>query len=130
MARDAAEGEGPLAGLVAGLAEVRTEWALAAGGDMPDMSTVVLLEILRVAADAPVDAVALQDGDRSVPLPMAVRADAAREAGHTLIHTGELRLGAILEALRTAVIDEATWTALDPERDTLRDIDEPDDLIP
>ena len=27
-----------------------------------------------------------------------------------------------------AVIDEATWTALDPERATLRDVDEPGDL--
>jgi hypothetical protein len=27
-----------------------------------------------------------------------------------------------------AVIDEATWTALDPQRATLRDVDEPADL--
>jgi len=26
------------------------------------------------------------------------------------------------------VIDEATWTALDPDRATLRDVDEPADL--
>ena len=130
LARDAAEGEGPLAGLVAGLAEVRTGWALVAGGDMPDLSTAVLLEMLRVAAEAAVDAVALADKERSVPLPMALRSEPAREVGHALLHDGERRLGAMLESLRTAVIDEPTWTALDPERGTLRDIDEPDDLIP
>jgi hypothetical protein len=30
--------------------------------------------------------------------------------------------------MRTAVIDEATWTALDPSRSTLHDVDEPSDL--
>ena len=130
LVRDAAEGEGPLAGLVAGLAEVRTEWALVAGGDMPGLSTAVLLEMLRVASEAPVDAVALREGDLSRPLPVALRAEPAREAGHALLHSDEHRLGAMLEALRTAVIDESTWTALDPGRATLRDIDEPGDLIP
>ena len=130
LAHDAAEGEGPLAGLVAGLAEVRTEWALVAGGDMPDLSRKVLLEMLHVAAEAPADAVALQQGGRSLPLPIALRAGPAREAGHSLLHAGEHRLGAILEALRTAAIDETTWTTLDPEQATLRDIDEPGDLIP
>jgi hypothetical protein len=47
---------------------------------------------------------------------------------HTLLHAGRRRLRDVLDALRTAVIDEATWTALDPERRTLVDIDEPQDL--
>ena len=41
---------------------------------------------------------------------------------------GERSLRAWLQAMRMAVIDEATWTALDPERATLRDVDEPADL--
>jgi hypothetical protein len=75
-----------------------------------------------------VDAVALQDAGRFRPLPSLVRVDPARVAAHALLHAGERSLRSLLQALRVAVIDEATWTALDPARGTLRDVDEPGDL--
>lgn len=126
--RDAREGEGPLAGLLAGLESVTSELAIVTGGDMPDLSTAVLLEMLRVAGEVAVDAVALQEGDRFRPLPALVRVAPAREAAHSLLHAGERSLRSLLEALRIAVIDEPTWTALDPDRGTLFDVDEPGDL--
>lgn len=126
---DAQEGEGPLAGLLSGLEGAPTELALVAGGDMPDLSTAVLLEMLRVAGEASVDAVALQDGDRFRPLPNLVRVVPARDAAHALLHAGDRSLRSLLQALRTAVVDEPTWTALDPSRGTLHDVDEPGDLI-
>jgi hypothetical protein len=52
----------------------------------------------------------------------------AADAAHSLLHAGRRRLRDVLDALRTAVIDEATWTSLDPDRRTLRDVDEPGDL--
>lgn len=128
--RDAREGEGPLAGLSRGLEAATTERAFVAGGDMPDLSTAVLLEMLRVAGEAPVDAVALQDGDRFRPLPSLVRVARARDAAHALLHAGDRSLRSLLDGLRIAVIDERTWTALDPARGTLFDIDEPADLAP
>lgn len=130
FARDPREGEGPLAGAVAGLAVVDRDLAVVAGGDMPSLSTAVILEMLRIASEAPADAVALQEGDRFRPLPVAVQVANVREAAHVLLHDGERSLRAWLQALRVAVIDEATWMALDPERGTLRDIDEPSDLDP
>jgi molybdopterin-guanine dinucleotide biosynthesis protein A len=114
--------------VLAGLTETVTDWALVAGGDMPDLRTAVLLEMLRVAGESGADAVALQDGDRIRPLPLVVRSAPARGVAHALLHAGERRLRALPEALRTAVIDEGTWVGLDPERATLRDVDEPDDL--
>ena len=128
LTRDPQEGEGPLAGLSAGLLQVTTDWALVAAGDMPDLATSVLLEMLGVAFEAPADAVALRDGERPRPLPLVIRCEPARQAIHALLHTGERRLRSLLEAMRTAVIDEATWTALDPSRRTLHDVDEPSDL--
>lgn len=128
IVRDASEGEGPLAGVLAALAETVTDWALVAGGDMPDLRTSVLLEMLRVAGESGADAVALQDGDRLRPLPLVLRSSPARVAAHVLLHDGQRRLRALTEALRTAVIDEPTWLGLDPERATLRDVDEPGDL--
>ncbi len=99
--RDAREGEGPLAGLLSGLEGASTDLAIVAGGDMPDLSTAVVLEMLRVAGEAPVDAVALQDGDRFRPLPSLVRVAAARDAAHALLHTGERSLRSLLLALRS-----------------------------
>ena len=128
IVRDAREGEGPLAGAYTGLSAVRTELALLAGGDMPELQTSVLLEMLKVAVDAPVEAVVLADGERFRPLPAVLRVESARDAAHALLDSGRRRLRDLLDALRVAIVDEATWHALDPERRTLFDIDEAADL--
>jgi molybdopterin-guanine dinucleotide biosynthesis protein A len=126
--RDTTEGEGPLAGLYAGLMASRTELVLVAGGDMPELQPPVLREMLRVARKGEADAVALADGDRVRPLPCVLRMLEALDATHTMLHIGGRRLRSLVEAIHPAVIDEATWTAVDPERRTLFDVDEPDDL--
>jgi molybdenum cofactor guanylyltransferase len=128
VAHDAEAFEGPLAGLAGALPHVATPWALVVAGDMPDLSPPVLLEMLRVAEEAPVDAVALADDDRPRPLPCVVRTETARRVIPALLHDGERRLRALLDACRVAVIDEPTWTTLDPSRGTLRDVDVPTDL--
>ena len=126
--RDTTDGEGPLAGLYAGLLASRTELVVVAGGDMPDLQPPVLREMLRVAWDEPADAVALADGDRVRPLPCVLRMLEALDATHTLLHMGGRRLGSLIESIHATVIDEKTWTALDPERRTLFDVDEPGDM--
>jgi hypothetical protein len=45
-----------------------------------------------------------------------------------MLHANERSLRSLLQALRTAVIEEPTWTALDLRRGTLHDIDEPGDM--
>ena len=129
VTHDLQKGEGPLAGLHTGLlAAVRTEEVLVAGGDMPALQAPVLRLLLDTLDDASVDAAALADGDRPRPLPIALRTWPAADAVHSLLHAGRRRLHDVLDQLRTAVIDEPTWTAMDPGRLTLRDVDEPDDL--
>lgn len=130
VAHDLQEGQGPLAGLHMGLlAAVRTDQVVVAGGDMPELQPSVLRLLLDTLDDASVDAAALADGGRARPLPIALRTWPAADAVHTLLHAGRRRLRDALDSLRTAVIDESTWTALDPGRLTLRDIDEPGDLL-
>ena len=126
--RDAREGEGPLAGLQVGLAATSTDLALVTGGDMPDVSTGVLLELVRVAVEERADAVALRDGDRFRPLPSLVRVTVAGGPTNALLLGGERSLRALLQMLRVAVIEESTWVALDPTRGSLHDVDEPGDL--
>jgi molybdopterin-guanine dinucleotide biosynthesis protein A len=129
VTHDLQEGAGPLAGLHTGLlAAIRSEAVLVVGGDMPELQPDVLRLLLASLDEASVDAAALADGDRSRPLPIALRTWPAADVAHSLLHAGRRRLRDVLDALRTAVIDEATWTSLDPDRRTLRDVDEPGDL--
>ena len=130
VARDAAPGEGPLAGLHAGLAVATRELAVVAGGDMPDMRTAVLDVMLRELRDAGSDAVALLDGGRVRPLPCAVRVGAASDAAGALLGAGRRRLRELLDALTVRAIDEATWRVLDPAGTTLLDVDVQADLAP
>jgi molybdenum cofactor guanylyltransferase len=128
VAHDTVEGEGPLAGLHAGLLAVRNDVTLVAAGDMPELQTRVLIEMLRVADESDADAVALADGGATRPLPCILRTTRGIDVAHVLLHEGRRALHDLLDALRTAVIDEETWVALDPGRRTLFDVDEPDDL--
>lgn len=122
-------GEGPLAGARAGLlAASGSHVALIAGGDMPGLQPAVLQAMLEAAEDASTDAVALRDGDAVRPLPLVLRTRPAATAAHTLLKAGRRSLRELLDELQPFVIDEPTWTALDPERATLRDVDEPADL--
>ncbi|MGZ4125309.1 MAG: molybdenum cofactor guanylyltransferase [Actinomycetota bacterium] len=130
LMHDLAEGEGPLVALSNALSNVRTPLALVAAGDMPELAPAVLLELLRVAGEADVDAVALQDGDRFRPLPVVLRLRRARPIAAGLVRSGERRFRTLLDGLRVAVIDEPTWRALDPDGRTLFDVDEPSDLPP
>jgi molybdopterin-guanine dinucleotide biosynthesis protein A len=129
VTHDPTEGEGPLAGLQQGLlAAVRSDAVVVAGGDMPDLQPAVLRSMLTVLDESGTDAVALHDGVRERPLPLVLRTWPAADATHALLHAGRRALRDILQALRTAEIDEPVWAALDPAHRSLRDIDEPADL--
>jgi molybdopterin-guanine dinucleotide biosynthesis protein A len=128
FARDREEGQGPLAALAAGLAVVHTERALVVAGDMPDLVPAVLRKLLGTGDRSGADAVALAEGGRFRPLPCVVVTRLALEHAERLLAAGERRLGGVLESLDPVVIDEETWTALDPERRTLHDVDEVADL--
>jgi molybdopterin-guanine dinucleotide biosynthesis protein A len=129
VVNDPTEGEGPLAGLHAGLmGAVRSDVVVVAGGDMPDLSVAVLRRMLSALDTAGVDAVALQDGERPRPLPCVLRTWPAAETAHALLHAGRRRLRDVLDTMNVTVVDEATWTVLDPGKRTFFDVDEPGDL--
>jgi molybdenum cofactor guanylyltransferase len=128
-AHDPSEGEGPLAGMFAGLLAVTgSPAAIVVGGDMPDLQPEVLRSMLARLDEPSVELVVLDDGEGPRPLPMVVRTGSATDAAQTLLDAGRRRLRDLVGTLRAAVLDQATWTALDPARSTLRDVDEPGDL--
>jgi molybdopterin-guanine dinucleotide biosynthesis protein A len=128
FARDAVAEEGPLRGLAAGLEAANAEWVVLAGGDMPDLQPAVLLEMLRAGVETGIVAVSLADGGKERPLPCVLRTVPAAEAVDSLLESGRRSLRDLLASVASVVIDEPTWTALDPERRTLIDVDEPTDL--
>jgi molybdenum cofactor guanylyltransferase len=128
FARDAIEDEGPLRGLSAGLEVANAGWVVLAGGDMPDLQPAVLLEMLLAGRETGAVAVSLSDGGKEQPLPCVLHSAPAGEAVGALLEAGRRSVRELLAAVTTVVIDEPTWTALDPERRTLIDVDEPGDL--
>ncbi len=128
VVRDAVPDGGPLFGTAAGLAAATGEVALLVAGDMPELHLPVLRELVRVAEEDPVEAVVLHEGEGFRPLPCALRVARAREVAQERLASGERSLYALLNALRIAVVEEATWRALDPGGRTVRDVDEPRDL--
>ena len=82
VANDPTEGEGPLAGLHAGLlAAVRSDVAIVVAGDMPDIQPDVIREMLRVLEESGADAVALQDGGGGASDPHRAAHVAGRRRG-------------------------------------------------
>jgi molybdopterin-guanine dinucleotide biosynthesis protein A len=73
-------------------------------------------------------AAVLADGGHGRPLPCVVRTEPALVAVRRLLAAGRRRLRDLQAEVPTVVVDEPTWTALDPERRTLLDVDEPADL--
>lgn len=128
LVRDPSSFEGPLVGLLTGLGQAREAVALVVGGDMPTMVPSVLGALIDLLDDPTIDAVVLESRGERQPLPVALRTDPARTAATTLVAEGERRLGALIESLATAIIDEPTWRELDPDGRTLRDVDTPADL--
>ena len=118
--------EGPLVGARTGVEAASGPVVLVVGGDSPDMVSAVLEAM--VGALGAADAVVLDHDGRARPLPIAVRRDPALAALDRLVAQGERRLRALTEVLRTRIIEEATWRALDPDGATLRDIDTEADL--
>ena len=120
-----AAGAGGLADLVVSV--VRSDLALVVGGDMPDLQPEVLRAMIGALVGG-AQLVALDDGGAPRPLPIVVRTGPAADAAHTLLRAGRRRLRDLVASLAAVVLDEAAWTALDPGRLTLRDVDEPGDL--
>jgi molybdopterin-guanine dinucleotide biosynthesis protein A len=121
---------GPLVGLRAGLEEAREPIIVVVGGDMPSLRPSVLSALVRalLSAGDTVGAAVLRSRGSLVPLPAALRTGTASDRVGALVADGERRLGSLFERLPTRVLEEGEWRPLDPDGETLRDVDEPSDL--
>jgi molybdopterin-guanine dinucleotide biosynthesis protein A len=133
---DRAPFAGPLAGLADALEFVRAERAIVVGGDMPAIVPEVLAAMLdRLAVSPEVAAVTLADPgraeaatDRRPVLPLAIQVAPARAAARAAIAEGERSLQRLLDRLRHAELPADAWRPLDPEANSLLDVDTVADL--
>jgi molybdopterin-guanine dinucleotide biosynthesis protein A len=132
VARDAVTGQGPLAGLAAGLAVASHPLALLVGGDQPALQPPLLRRLLRrldAGTDGAVfDVVGLVEAGQLRPLPAALRVATARPAADVALASGTRSLVGLFGRLRVELLGPDQWRALDPAGDSLRDVDTPADL--
>lgn len=132
VARDAVAGQGPLAGLAAGLAAASRPLALLVGGDQPALRPALLRELLRCltpeAGGPPLDVVGLEEDGRLRPLPVALRVATAAPAAGVALAEGTRSLVELFGRLRSGTLGPERWRELDPAGDWLRDVDTPGDL--
>jgi molybdopterin-guanine dinucleotide biosynthesis protein A len=132
VARDAVADLGPLAGLAAGLGASAQPLALLVAGDQPALRTQVLRAQLDELGPDPgeADVVVLEDGHHLWPFPVALRVVTVRPAADAALAGGDLRLFDLFRRLRVVRLSAERWRALDPEGESLRDVDERHHLPP
>jgi molybdopterin-guanine dinucleotide biosynthesis protein A len=128
VVRDLRPGEGPLAGLAAGLATVESGAALAIGADMPLLEPALLRGLAARSRDWSGSARALVVGGLVQPLPCLVRVDVAAPTATHRLEEGRLSLLGLLEALAAELVPEPVWRAWDPAGRSLEDVDTAADL--
>ena len=138
-ARDLVAHQGPLAGLVGGLAALGS-WASAEGegaapdvvllvaGDMPSLVPGVLALLARELDADPALGAASLEADPPTLLPSAIRASLARPVAEALLAGDRRSLRGLLASVPSAIVPSSAWRAIDPEGRTLRDIDTREDL--
>lgn len=112
VVHDPIEDLGPLAGIAAGLAASHTALNIVIACDMPLITTQVLRRLLELCGDADICVPVV--GGRASPLCAVYRGDAAA-AANQLLASGERRVMALLDRVRTKRVDAAAFRDIDPD---------------
>ena len=122
---DEQEASGPLAGLIAGLAQVDTPWVFAVACDMPFVTQAVVnrLASLRNGFQAVVPVV----GGYQQPLA-AFYAASALETMRASLAAGDRSLRGTLEKLEVRYVNDAELSECDPQLRSFFDLDTPQDF--
>jgi molybdopterin-guanine dinucleotide biosynthesis protein A len=128
VVRDPEPFGGPLLAVTAALEGVTAARCLLVGGDMPFLAAPVLQEMLAALARGGADVVLLESPGPIQSMPAALRTATALQAAHAARAAGARSLRALYGRVRVLTLPLGTWTKLDPERQTVRDVDTPADL--
>lgn len=123
---DLVRGKGAPGGLHAALSAAGTGWVFAAACDMPFLSREPILRLAALRAGA--DAVLVRAGGRLEPLH-AFWSRACLPVLDRMVRAGDPSLRDLAAAVRTRVVEEAEWRALDPSGRSLENANTPEDLL-
>lgn len=126
IVRDAAEGNGPLQGLAAGLAALagRTDAAFIVGCDAPFLTVAFVQRLVSLRGDA--DACVCAPSDFPHPLP-GVYAVGVLDRVNDRLAAGALSLRGLLERVPTRLVRPSDLADIDPALDALRNVNTPED---
>ncbi|ADE12889.1 molybdenum cofactor guanylyltransferase [Sideroxydans lithotrophicus] len=122
---DEQEAGGPLAGLIAGLAQAQTQWIFAVACDMPFVTPAVVLQLAghRAGHQAVVPMVA------GHPQPLAAfYATNTLQTMRANLAAGDRSLRGSLEKLDVRYVSEAELRGADPQLRSFFDLDTPEDF--
>jgi molybdenum cofactor guanylyltransferase len=127
IVRDPIAGRGPLQGLAAGLAALPDPVALvyATATDVPFLEPRWITRLAELIGDH--DLAAPQVGDEYHPLAALYRKAAVLPVIERLLQHEHLKLKAVIELVRTRVVDEREMRPVDPRFGTLRNLNHPAD---
>jgi len=123
---DPVEGEGPLAGIAAGLAAIEAPVALVVGCDMPWLQPA-LLELLLAHAEAGARLVVPMSDGRPEGLCSAWRADALPVV-RAHFEAGDRRVMSVATDLEAARLDPDDYAEADPDGRSFRNLNTPEEL--
>ncbi len=117
---------GPLAGLVAGLQHIRTDWAFVTSCDAPLLQPG-LVTLLRELAAGSALVVCPRVGERLQPLTALYRANCLADLAGMFVG-GERRLTAAVERLNPLIVEEPALRAIDPRLTSFHNVNTLADL--
>ncbi|MBI5918433.1 MAG: molybdenum cofactor guanylyltransferase [Nitrosomonadales bacterium] len=122
---DEVAASGPLAGLVAGLAQADTPWVFAVACDMPFVSPALVVKLADFRAGH--QAVVPLVGGHPQPLAAFYGVGALATMRNSLA-SGDLSLRGMLQKLDVCFVEEAELRACDPQLRSFFDLDTPQDV--
>jgi molybdopterin-guanine dinucleotide biosynthesis protein A len=123
---DAAEGLGPMMGIVAAMAEVDTDWVFVTGVDMPFLVPAVLQQMANQRPGH--DAVLAEVDGYFQPMPAFYAKGTCLPAMQDCIAQDRRSLMRLIPSLTTAILTEQDLRPLDPGLRSFTDLDTPEAL--
>jgi len=124
---DVYPGHGVLAGLHAGLAAARGEWAAVVAGDMPLLNPTLLDAMMRLVQDSAADIVVPQWRGELEPLHALYRPSVCVPAAEAALQAGKRRIVAFYPDVRVQVIPQDEIARWDPEGHSFFNVNTPED---
>jgi len=123
---DGGEERGPMMGIVAAMAEVRTDWVFVTGVDMPFVVPAVLQQMANQRPEH--DAVLAEIDSYLQPIPAFYAKAVCLPAMQHRIDLGHRSLMRLLPSLNTAVLTEKELRPFDSDLRSFTDFDTPEDV--